>query len=114
MHNAFPQGNDPIDFGIRGAQTAATPADDKGSSLMEWKELYTAAVELKKIEPWAWMYDSDIFGVLNPASGEIGYCCIMGALGEVYALAVYLGTERTPSGKGSTEGRRPPGMGHGV
>jgi hypothetical protein len=69
------------------------PMEDTVPSLPEWKELYTAAIEYKKIEPWKWMYDSDVFGVLNPASGEIGYCSIMGALGEFYAMAVYLGTE---------------------
>lgn len=66
---------------------------DNSPSLQEWKALYDAALEFKKMECWNWMWDSDIFGVQNPETGEIGYCCIMGMLGEYYALALYLGTE---------------------
>lgn len=62
-------------------------------SLHQWKTLYQAALEFKNLECWNWMWDSDIFGVQNPETGEIGYCCVMGMLGEYYALAVYLGTE---------------------
>lgn len=62
-------------------------------SLKEWKALYQAATDFIKIKPWTWLSDSDLFGVLNPHNKEIGYCCIMGALGEVYALAVYAGSE---------------------
>ncbi len=61
--------------------------------LQEWRDLYEAALEFKKLASWKWMYDSDIFVVQNPVNGEIGYCCIMGTLGEVFGLVVYLGTE---------------------
>jgi hypothetical protein len=62
-------------------------------SVEEWKTLYDAAIEFRKIEPWEWMKETEVFGVQNPKNGEVGYCCIMGELGEVLAMAVYLGTE---------------------
>ncbi len=62
-------------------------------SIEEWKTLYDAAIEFRKIEPWEWMKETDVFGVQNPQNGEVGYCCIMGELGEVLAMAVYSGTE---------------------
>jgi len=62
-------------------------------SIQEWKNLYDAAIEFKRIEPWNWMWDSNVFGVQNPVNGEIGYCCILGRMGEHFALAVYLGVE---------------------
>jgi hypothetical protein len=58
-----------------------------------WRDLYQAAAEFKNVSPWEWMFDDQVFGVQNPASGEIGYCCIMGALGEFLGLGVYLGSD---------------------
>ncbi len=66
---------------------------EKLPSIKEWKELYNTSIEFKKIECWNWMFDSDLFGVMNPENSEIGYCCILGNLGEVFGIAVYIGTE---------------------
>ena len=62
-------------------------------TLDEWRELYVAADEFRRLEPWTWMSDADLFGVQDPGSREVGYCCVLGALEEVFALCVYRGPE---------------------
>lgn len=54
-------------------------------------ELYQAASDFKKAEPWKWLYDADLICVENPEDKTIGYCSVMGKGGEHYALGVYLG-----------------------
>jgi len=66
---------------------------EKTPSLQEWKNLYEMAVRFRDLECWTWMEDADMFGVQDPASREIAYCCVLGALGQVFGLLAYLGSE---------------------
>lgn len=67
------------------------PASPVAPTELELRALYAAADQLYKLKPWMWMLDEHIFGVRDPESQEIGYCCVMGNLGEHFALALYLG-----------------------
>ncbi len=61
--------------------------------MMEYTTLYEAAEKFKKLSCWNWMCDEALFGVQNPETGDIGWCCVLGNLGQVYGLVVYLGEE---------------------
>lgn len=63
------------------------------STLESWRRLYAAANQIKKLAPWQWMEETDVFGVQFPDTEEIGYVSIMGMLGEHLAVSVYLGDE---------------------
>ncbi len=56
-----------------------------------WLRLYELAREFRQLAPWEWMYDTDLFGVKSPETGEIGYCCIMGRVKQFMGMAVYRG-----------------------
>ena len=58
-----------------------------------WSELFSAADEFKHLAPWEFMDDDLLFAVEDPAGPEVGFRCILGALGEILALAVYRGDE---------------------
>ncbi len=62
-------------------------------TLEQWKALYETAKQFRQLSCWQWMSDEHIFGVRNPDSGEIGYCCVIGNLGEELGLIVYTGSD---------------------
>lgn len=62
-------------------------------SLEEAARLFEAAARVKELGPWDWMDESEIFGVENPETGELGFVSVMGMAGEHFAVAVYQGAE---------------------
>lgn len=66
---------------------------NKNPTKTAWRRLYTAAKNFRDLAPWDWTEDDRIFGVKNTETGQIDYCVVLGALGEVFALMVYEGHE---------------------
>jgi hypothetical protein len=66
---------------------------DSSPTLQEWRKLYEAAIQIKQLAPWERMSEDMLFGVQDPETGEIGFVSIMGALGEHFAVAVYIGAK---------------------
>ncbi len=64
---------------------------EKLPGIGQWKILYEAMRRLKDIAPWEYLEEDDLFAVQDPETDEIGFVSIMGAIGEHYAISVYLG-----------------------
>ena len=62
-------------------------------SLKAWKDLYKIALRYRDLKPWGFLGDDTLFGVKDPVTGQIGYCCVLGTLGEVFGLCIYRGSE---------------------
>jgi len=55
----------------------------------QWRRLYEAAVSVKELAPWEWMTETDVFGVQDPETEEIGFVNVMGMLGEHFGVSLY-------------------------
>lgn len=53
--------------------------------------IYDLSDDLRKLSPWEYMTEDDIFGIKIPESDRIYFISIMGTLGEVFALIAYEG-----------------------
>jgi hypothetical protein len=74
----------------------------------QWKALYDLSEKFRHLECWQWMTDEQLFGVRNPKTGETGYCCIIGNLGQELGLIVYTGTDGLASYQQLYRSQNPP------
>ncbi|SCA63105.1 Uncharacterized protein SCG7086_AJ_00090 [Chlamydiales bacterium SCGC AG-110-P3] len=56
-----------------------------------WRPLYEAANKFAEFQAWRDISDMVLFALKDPVTGDIGYCNIMGKLGEFFAFAIYRG-----------------------
>lgn len=78
---------------VKPVPPAAKPPPAGPPTSAEWSALYEAAVAFKTAKCWEWMYNDDLFGVMDPETGMVAYCCVMGCLGEFFGLGAHLGGE---------------------
>jgi len=56
-------------------------------------QLSRLAAELFAMQPWEFLEDEELILIKDGESGEICYCSIMGALGQVFSFQVYTGAD---------------------
>lgn len=66
-------------------------ADDVSLTPEVWRRLHTVAAQVRALEPWVWMVESETFGVQDTQSNQLLFVSVMGTLGEHFAVAVYPG-----------------------
>lgn len=59
-------------------------------------QIYDLALRYQETKLWEVLHDSELFAV-TLSSGQIGYCSVMGYLGEHIALALYIGARSLDS-----------------
>lgn len=57
----------------------------------QWARLYELANEIRTLEPWKKLYDSDWFSMMLPSHKEPILVSVMGRNGECYGIGVYPG-----------------------
>jgi hypothetical protein len=65
------------------------PAPPPPVSPETWSALLDAAADFAALEPWEFAYDSDVVGLVDPATGETRIGHVLGNAGEVFAAVVY-------------------------
>ena len=66
---------------------------DESTNNDTWRRLYEAAIQVKELAPWEWMFEDEVFGVQDPETGKLGFVSVMGQAEEHFAIGLYLGQE---------------------
>ena len=56
-----------------------------------WRELYRLAGKMRRLAPWDWMWETEVFGVRDTGSDEVVFGSVMGQMGDYHAMALYPG-----------------------
>lgn len=79
---------------MMGEVTAGGPRIGRDTGALElWREVYDLAGRIWQLAPWTFMDETDLFGVEEPLTKQLGFISVMGALGEHHAVAVYRGAK---------------------
>ncbi|MFN7921737.1 MAG: hypothetical protein U0Q16_16670 [Bryobacteraceae bacterium] len=62
-------------------------------STEQLRELLELANQVQKAEPWNRFADQQLVVATHPVTGEPVYCCIMGGIGQFFAVHVYIGEQ---------------------
>lgn len=62
-------------------------------STATWQQLFSLAIQFKQLEPWKYMFESDVFAVELPNDQDTLYCTILGQGGEFLGIGLYEGEE---------------------
>jgi hypothetical protein len=68
-------------------------AGETPPSFPAMERLYRLSSDLYGLTPWRILDEDNLIVVRDSATGELCYCSVMGALGEVLSMHAYLGTE---------------------
>ncbi len=69
-----------------------------------WNALLDAAADFHRLAPWRWLDDTQVFGVRAPVGDDIGWCVVIGRLGQNLGLVLYLGDHGWRSFRDMQEG----------
>lgn len=56
-----------------------------------WSALYQAADQYFSAQPWKHFDDTHLFGIQDPRTKDVSYCCVLGAAESTYGLLAYRG-----------------------
>jgi len=68
-------------------------AGETPPSFQAMKRLYALATDLYGLRPWRVLDEDNLIVVRDSVTGELLYCSVMGALGEVLSMHAYIGIE---------------------
>ncbi|MDD4117192.1 MAG: hypothetical protein PHI39_03150 [Kiritimatiellae bacterium] len=54
-----------------------------------WQKLYNLAFQIRKLAPWDWMEETDLFAFQPSGAKEPAFISVMGAIGQHHAVGIY-------------------------